>query len=209
LVSGIGVRPIADVLAEGLQRRIIEVAGRSDRDEGEQVGPRPAYQYRIVARLEHVLAYLHASISDERLADLIAGCLLLGFQTAIDLPQSPLESQAGPSESAAYSLIAPFFHGPALSIDGVEVQLRPAANWGSLLRASRVAETVEDALRRLVVARLEPFIWSSRAVASGVDGIRLASALCFPVSTHACSRMLARVAGCLDQIEASSPREDQ
>lgn len=226
-VAGLGFRPLPDVLSEVLARRSIDVTGREEADSPEerdsgQVGVQPSFRYGIRAPLADVSAFVDGAVDEARLDRLLRAFLLLDWrQRRSELNTANWWVAAGPMArpaQPAWALLAPFFHGDPLTVgrDALprEVRLRPDARWPRLLIAGRVAAVVEQALRRLRVARLDPAITNVAAVSRQphptLNGTRLAAALLCRLSTRDASRLLSQVAPTPVEVRSTSdPQADR
>jgi CRISPR-associated protein Csx17 len=198
---GLGTRALVDVLGEVLRLRAVDMLSRGsnelavDEDSGQR-GVTVAFPYRTPVPMEDAVAFLEGRIDEVRLEELLAACLLLDWDEPVDLTWS---RQAAPafdwSAPPAWQLLAPFFQ-PMRPADD-EAPLRPGFRWVPLLLAGRVAEVVEEAVRRLRVARRVPnagLTPSARAaMAATVRADRLAAALLLPISHFARRALFDRV----------------
>lgn len=201
-VPGHGHRPIAEVLAQLLVRRTVDVAGRRTEPNGDegQVGVQSAFHHGLRAPVADVAALVEGALDLARLDRLLAGLLLLDWRSpGANVDTSAWRRHAGRLERPApplWALLAPFFHGRPLDAgDAVSRTLRPASGWPALLVAGRPADVAEEALLRLRVARLEPAPASPSALAAAIDGTastRLAAALVCPLSSRDASALLRR-----------------
>lgn len=211
-VSGHRILPVVEVLANLLVRRMIDVTGRTQADDGHeagQVGVQPAFQFGLRAPLSDVAALVDGRLDEGRLDRLLAAFVLLDWRpgsrypsrtTSVKLDTSRWPKLAGPLNSPApalWALLAPFFHGPPIDPgDGFARRLRPSAGWPYLLLTGKAARVAEEALGRLRIARLDPAPTCARALGGTGDraaGARLAAALVCPLSKSSVSALLRRV----------------
>jgi CRISPR-associated protein Csx17 len=190
-VPGLGVAELAQVLSAALRLRMRDAMAKPQRGDGTtdegQVGVEPAFDFAIPAAPADIAAFVAGETDDRRISDLLSACLLFGWR---DRPKLPwvLDDDATPSPS--WALIAPFFAHREQSQRGPV--LRAAMSWPQQLITGRVEDVVEDALRRLRIARLDPAPRDHVAISADVDGRRLAAALLFPISRNACNVLLRR-----------------
>jgi CRISPR-associated protein Csx17 len=194
LVGGLGVRQTIDVLADCLIRLSIEhpgttgpwLSGSGEPSVGDgKVLARPA-------SLAAALALAEGVIDTGRLGELLGACLLLDWSKG-DRWRQP--SHATARAAPAYAVLAPFFHHR--NWPGVyALSTAPApSSWARRLEAGAVVGVVDDALRRLRIARLRPLLRSPAALAAGVDGSSLAAALLVPLTDPSIGDLLHSVAG--------------
>jgi CRISPR-associated protein Csx17 len=195
-VTGFGLRPLCQVLADAHARRSIEVARNSVVADGnaELPGVQTAFRSRIPAPAGAVSAFVNDELDDERVEALLAGMMLLDWSAQPAVGHWFGDPSAAVSSPAAcWALLAPFFHGRRLQGDNLE--LRPESAWPSLLARGRVEPVLDAALRRLRMARLQPVPTDPAVMAScGPAGPRLGAALLVPLSRTTSDALLRRVA---------------
>jgi CRISPR-associated protein Csx17 len=194
-VTGFGLRPLCQVLADAHARRSIDVARTSvaDRD-AELPGVQTAFRTRIPAPAAAVSAFVNEELDDERVEALLAGMMLLDWSAQPAVGHWFGDPSAAVSPPAAcWALLAPFFHGRRLR--GNSLELRPESAWPSLLARGRVEPVLDAALRRLRMARLQPVPTDPAVMASCAPaGPYLGAALLVPLSRTTSDALLRRVA---------------
>jgi len=207
-VVGLGVRPIHHVLADALVRRSVEATAASQNKTpyeglggpGPDAEPIPgvqtAYRWRIPAPVDDVAAFAEAEVDESRLGGLLSGLMLLDWRASVEVGHW-FQQRHGASRppAPAWSLLAPFFYGRAVrSPTGNDIRLRPGADWPAKLRANRVESVLTAALLRLRIARLDPAVADTGALARGSpSGQRIAAALMVPLSSASVSGLLRRI----------------
>jgi CRISPR-associated protein Csx17 len=181
-VPGLGERPLSEVLADVLVERAIDVARSADPGEASDGtgGIRISFRRRHPALVEDLVDLADGIVDDERLGTILSGLLLLDGWSAIDPGMLLAASDADgpcPVVAPAVSLLVPFFNGA----DRGE-PLTPGPSWAYLLRTGRLGDVVDDARRRLRIARRTPLIASTEVVAASVDAKRLPMVMLTPVS---------------------------
>jgi CRISPR-associated protein Csx17 len=147
------------------------------------------------ASLDSIACFLAGEVDENRLERLLWG-LMLADQTHLDLPRAQVDDASPlPREFALLKLL--FLPFPLRTQTG-EVIIKPEPAILSLLRANRVGEPCQIAMRRLRVSGLAPLphpssggivrdnTWREQIP---LDGHRLAAALLFPVSQSAISKL--------------------
>ena len=199
-VAGFGVRPVLDVLADALVRRVLTVQRRPARGssreadrEGGGPGVATAFRWRIGAPLDDVSAFVAEELDDARLGRLLAGLLLLDWSGSVDVGQWFGHRGGAGLLRPAWAVLGPFFHGRPVVLDGQEVELWPQSWWPARLVAGEVQAVVGDALRRLRMARLDPAPADTASLAAaGPRGRRLAAALLCPLTNGGAAVLLRR-----------------
>lgn len=216
-VPGLGSAPLDQVLSALIDRRAVDV-GRSDRDRqvDGQVGVQPAFAMAVPAPIEDVDDLLSGQLDEQRLADVLAGLLLLDFSRGSAMLTR--RSSQKPPRSPILSLLVPFLSPMAFKLSAsqstgpgaqaVEVVLRPAAWWWSALAAGAVDEVAADAVRRLAIAGLRPLVTAPNIAASAPSGRRVAAALAVPTSMADRRRCLAGVARSPSAVDATVTARD-
>jgi len=213
VVAGLGMRPVADVLADLLAARAASSIARQDLFDsgGEssvsspvpgQVGVNVAFEFSTAAPVNSVSAYLNGEIDDSRFESLLSGCLLLDFGGARVTPFEEGEDPETVVVHPAFALLAPFFHGRPFTTGRASVfGLLPDRSWPARMRSEvGVASVCGDAVHRLQVARLVPLVRSAGRLASGIDPQRLAASLTFPLSRRCARELLSRVSSTREQL---------
>lgn len=199
VVSGLGVRPIIDVLAAAHLRRGLspfQENSVSDHAVTSGAGVQTGFRRAVRPSLESVAGFVAGRVDDARLGRLLAALMLLDGWQGVRLTRGAGDHAPAAPPEPAWALLAPFFHGRPLAVEGIgEVLLRPEAGWPAQLVAGRVGVVIEAALRRLRIAHLSPAPSSVEALASAAPpGARLAAALLVPLSRSSALRLLARAA---------------
>lgn len=193
-VEGFGLRPIVDVLAAAHIRRALDAAaGREANGGGDAVGVQTAFRWRLPAPAADVAAFILGELDDGRIADLLAGLVLLDWGVDHDLTGPfHVDGPRGPVDSA-WSILAPFFHGRPIRVhDRGPVSLLPEKTWPAQLSRGHIHPVIESALRRLRIARLDPAPSDPSAIAAAAPpGSLLAAALLCPLGTKDVERLLA------------------
>lgn len=223
VVPGLGLRPLAAVLADALVARGREAQQADGADEGgiENTaggGVLMGYRWSRPAEVADVEAYLSDRVDERRLADLLAGCSLLRWSGR----PPPARKREHDPLPTAYSLMAPFAQPaqrrPARDSDGPPTDdrnqglvdrdreaptaetLRMRPSWAAALRAGRTAEVIGEALGRLRIAGLDPVISVRRGDTGGaqllarqVDAQRLPGALLLPLRAPDVANLLRAV----------------
>lgn len=202
-VTGLGTRPITDVLASVLVRRIVEAAQRAKRMRRSEAVPdgtssspgiQPAYPRRIPAPIGDVASFVNGHLDEARFGTLLSALMLLDWSAPVDVRTWFDPQEVGHLPNPAWALLAPFFHGRPIRLQDGDIHLRPEAPWPSQLAASRVEPVVRAALLRLRMAHLEPAPRDSVAIARGsAPGPRLAAAMLCPLSRPAAESLLLRI----------------
>jgi CRISPR-associated protein Csx17 len=202
LVPGLGRRPVIEVLASAHVRRVLMPAspmGSAPSDEDAGPGVQTAFQRAVPARLSDVSAFVAGDLDDVRLGKLLSALMLLDGWSKSDLSAAPGGNgdliPARPADPA-WAVLAPFFHGRRIQVGGdVPLLLRPEARWPIQLVAGQTESVLAAAIRRLGIARLDPAVTDSVALAAlAPSGARLAAALLVPLSTRSVRELLTRVA---------------
>lgn len=201
-VAGFGVQPFAAVLAQALVRRAITGGQASPSDDRpssdshggpELVGVQTAFRWRVASPLADVVAFVSDDLDDDRIGSLLAGLLLLDWRQRVEVGQW-FQHRAAPGVAPpAWALLAPFFHGRPIEVDGQAVALLPQATWPPRLACGRLEPVIEEAVRRLRIAALDPAVTDSRVIAATAPtGTRLAAALLCPLSAGGSASLLRR-----------------
>lgn len=193
-VPGLGVVGLVEVLSSALRLRVRDAITKTRRipglaEEG-QVGVEPAFDYALPALVEDIAAFVMGETDDGRISDLLRGLLLLewrGPRPEMRWPRSHLAVPPPP----AWVLTAPFFARRSHGETGPA--LRAGASWPQQLIAGRVGDVLDDALRRLRIARVDPALSSPHVMAAGVDGQRLAAGLLVPISPGSREALMHRI----------------
>ncbi|MGH9110253.1 MAG: type I-G CRISPR-associated protein Cas8g1/Csx17 [Acidimicrobiales bacterium] len=220
-VEGLGVRSVVDVLVAAHVRRAVDVLA-AHRRLGEDVrpdnGPDPGpglptgFARGRSAELLDVAALVAGTLDEDRLATLLAACMLLDWRQRVDV-RWPGAAELGAHPVAippALAVLGPFYTRQPLTArwrnqagrgtvpappDRLPppVHLRPGPEWVPLLAAGRGQVVVGGALRRLRIAGLDPVATQSSEVGLDHRGARrLAAALLFPLSPRTGARLLRR-----------------
>ncbi len=219
-VSGLGHRPLVEVLAEALvaRTRQVEARGRHEaslaagdsgraeenRPDGErdvsQVGVPMGYDACQPAPAPAIARLLQGDLDEPLLTRLLAGMLLLSgaFRPSVHDPGGAALAHLA---SPAFGVLAPFFHWQTIDPGDGRASFRPLVQptWPSRLRAGAVASVLEEAHLRLRMAGLEPAV---RHALPPVDprgwdratGTRLCAALLVPLRGIDAQVLLRRVA---------------
>jgi len=204
-VAGLGARPLVEVLSDVLRVRSVDVAnrGRSSPEpatgdaantgvEPVDDGPRGldvAFPFRTPARIDDVVAFLLGDTDDRRVEELLGGLLMLDWVGARATWTSDTHDALVPP---ALAVLGPFFQPPGQVRLGTG-RLRPGADWAALLASGRAAEVIDDALRRLRMARRIPIVGQAAVMARTVPEERLAAALLIPISPGDTRALIQRV----------------
>lgn len=218
-VEGFGARPLPDVLADALARRVLEVEahGHTGVDRDESPGVRTAFRSRIPAPEADVMAFADQEIDDARVGSLLSGLLLLNWRELPNVDQwYPPDRRLDRPPPPAWALLAPFFYGRGLALPQAgypeilePLKLKPEAAWPSMLTRGQKRGVLEAALRRLRMARLDPAPADTGVMAAaGPSGRRLAAALLIPISGRACSYLLRRTVPPQDRMSESHEHEE-
>lgn len=194
-VGGFGRVPLVNVLADVLAKRSIDASRAGPREVGI-VGVQTAFRHRIAAPLAAVVSFVAGELDDQWIERLLAALLLLDWRAKIDVATWYECPEPVGLVDPAFTLLAPFFHGRALtSTNGNEIRLIPEQSWPAQLAHDQTATALASALRRLRQARLPVAIPDSAVptmTATSSSGHRLAAALLCPISTASASRVLNR-----------------
>jgi len=194
-VEGFGIRAPADVLASALVRRAVASRERRSGDgHSEAVGVQTAFRWRVAAPVADLAAFVSGELDDDRLGRLLAALLLLDWRQRVEVGRWFERHSPGPVPPPAWAVLAPFFHGrPIEASDGLTVSLRPQATWPSRLARGHVGPVLDEAVRRLRMARLDPAVAHGDAIAKAApDGARLAAALLCPLTSGGAASLLRR-----------------
>jgi CRISPR-associated protein Csx17 len=182
-----GTGTLASNLAAVLQRRSIDAraAGLSH----------PGLASRRYASLSAIAAFLQGETDDERLEALLHGLALISWRAESAWAPRP-SSQIPPILPRVYALLKLLFLpegrlNPAGSTEPITIRHEPAIV--PLLRAGRVAETLEIADRRLRTSGLVPMTCQFHVAADVDTGTRLAAALLIPLAAPAINAIAALV----------------
>lgn len=205
-VTGFGHRPVVDVLADALCRRVVDVtragrhrgaagpaaapAGDSGRPEAA-VGLHAAFTRRpLRVPAADAVALADGLLDTRRLETLLAGVMLLRFtgRERLSWPE-PTDPVTSPVVVAVLACHSP----DPLSPWGEQVRLAPRPEWARLLAAGRVAGVAAGAHLRLRMAGLTPAFADARRAAAGVRGPALAAACLVPAAAGSLSRLLRTV----------------
>jgi CRISPR-associated protein Csx17 len=176
-------------LSAVLWRRCVEATKRAPGENASRLAPLWA---RLPAPLADVQRFLMGALDDDRVADLIWGCVLINWGVYDPREHRPVRpSDWAPDLPRVYALLKLcFLPGPfELSRAGEEVAIRPDLAILARLRAGELRAAVELAALRLRAAGLTPlatprggrpsahdFLWRLE------DAMRLAAGLLIPVS---------------------------
>jgi CRISPR-associated protein Csx17 len=142
--------------------------------------------------LDAVASFLSGEIDEQRMESLLWG-LVLTRQEREAGPSARLRFEDTSPLPRAFALLKLLFLPFPLRTDASEVIIKPDPSILPLLRAGRVAEACQIAMRRLRSSGLEPLPYRSSGGANRDDawldavplnGTRLAAALLFPVSSR-------------------------
>jgi CRISPR-associated protein Csx17 len=206
VVSGLGARATADVLAEARARRMLAAGpdGHGDRDQGDELkGVASGWQRSCPAALADVTRLACGEIDDRLLAEALGGVLLLDW----DVPWvGQLLSPEIPLLEPALCVLGPFFApGPP-----GQPSLLPEATWAAQLLHGRTEDAVRAALRRLRIAGLDPVsVDAALLAATAPPGPRLAAALLCPLSTGARRAFLDAVAAPVPDLYTHTGSEEE
>jgi len=206
-VTGLGVRPVNAVLADFLIRRTIDAASfpAGAGSETGQIGVQPSFTAAVTATLADTGLLARGAIDRDRFSDLLRACLLLDFRNPGRATWYLLDGPVA-STHPAHALLAPFFHGHPLLIDGTDIHLRPDPSWPRLLATgtrSALESVIGDALRRLRIARLDPAPSTAAAMSAGIDPLWLGAALLTPLDRSSVRRLLQQTLGLASGISDS------
>lgn len=181
-VSGLGVRPVVEVLADALIARseldplAPSGGGSRERSRGEA---EPWFDASLWPGGGDSELLAGGGVDVERLGRLLSGLLLLAPR-----PQDVrLRWRAGegqiPEPVPAWRILVPFFAGIRIDRGSGPVRLRPATTWARRLTGGNVAGVLAEALIRWQQAGFATVYDRRRveAIASGVDGHLLAASL--------------------------------
>ena len=194
-VTGLGLRPLCNVLADAHARRSVDLAASrlGDQSESEVPGTQTAFRYRMPVPLDVAAAFADGLLDDDRIEFLLAGLMLLDWSERPAYGNWFVRGQGLVSPpSPAWAILAPFFHGSPLP--GRNGVLCAQSTWPAQLSAGRVAPVIASALVRLRMARLEPLVTDVGAIArSCPPGPRLGAALLISLTNWDCGNLLSRV----------------
>lgn len=206
LVDGFGHRPLIDVLADAHAIRVIQQEQEnarlpaigssgesSDADRAETPGRLPPpFEHGTRVADTDLAAFLGGRVDLARLQRILTGLLLLNrWDNADPEPQS----EDNPPDPA-WRLLAPFYLGRPLTVEGHAVLLTPHPSWPRLLHAGRVRDVLDEAARRLRAQRLTPLIDPRHVTpgATGASGPTLSAVLMLRVTTGTAGRALTSTA---------------
>lgn len=198
-------RPIEASLPAGLTSALAEAARRrafpgAVVDEEAKERP-PAVRGALITfgrgqllQAADVRAVVAGELDEQRVADLLAGLLTVDWRGTPDTALAVGAGDVGADPSL--DLLLPFSAIAPITVPTEEdttrrVLLRPDSAWPSMLTASRTAEVLSDAARRLTISGLRHVIHPGRAPH---DGAHLAIALLLRVSERERRDALRRVA---------------
>jgi len=186
-------------LCAALERRLMD---------GDRAGcPNLPIASGRTARLGAVGMFLHEMTDDSRIEELLWGCIL-AKPPSKELDLRFASSSSSPPIPRTYALLKHLFLPGHLELErtGEEVEIRPETAVIPLLRAGRISDACDIAVRRLRAAGVIPMphthagrsgrknVWSE-SENSQIDGKRLAAALLIPISSQSIrtlSRMVLR-----------------
>ncbi len=143
------------------------------------------------ASLETIAFFLSGGIDERRLENLLWGLMLVRQGEGVDLITYPPRFQNLLPLARAFALLKLLFLPFRVPTEACEIIIKPEPAILPLLRAGRVAEACQIAMRRLRSSGLKPLPYRSSSGgnrdevwldAVPLDGTRLAAALLFPVS---------------------------
>jgi len=143
------------------------------------------------ASLETIAFFLSGGIDERRLENLLWGLMLVRQDADTGMITYPPDFQHLLPLPRVFALLKLLFFPFRLRTEAGEVIIKPEPSILPLLRAGRVAEACQIAMRRLRSSGLEPLPYRSSSGgnrdegwldAVPLDGTRLAAALLFPVS---------------------------
>lgn len=180
-IEGAWRRPICEVLADALVWRSRQATGEDQDGNALHAG----FDHAVAPSGVDATCLAAGLLDEHRLGRLLHGLLMLGPPRLRVIYWKGEE--ADPFDSVpfpALQLLAPFYYQGPLFVRGESHRLTPQPEWAALLRANRVVPVIAAALLRLRMDRLHPAPSSAdasvQAMAAGVDGTRLASALLCP-----------------------------
>jgi len=157
-----------------------------------QVGVEPAFEFAVPAAADDVAAFVQGRADTRRIESLLRGFLLLDWWGDSPSVARPTGELLDFPPTPAWAITAPFFARRPRG--GQSPILRVGHTWPQLLISGRVDDVVADALRRLRIAGVDVALSNTGAIASEVDGLRLAASLLVPISSGARSALLERIA---------------
>ena len=150
-----------------------------------------AYNESAAASLDAIALFLSRAIDEQRLENLLWGLMLVRQDADAGIITSPRRFKDLLPLPRAFALLKLLFLPFALQTEAGEVIIKPEPSILPLLRAGRVAEACQIAMRRLRASGLTPLPHRSSGGANRdeawlgavpLNGTRLAAALLFPVS---------------------------
>lgn len=203
-VSGLGARPVTEVLATALVARC-EVARRVPDSGSDPAADRrlaaPWFRRGVLTRTGDLERLAAGDADEDRLGELLVGFLLLGPRPPY--PHHVWERSTGQRLAPpippvpAWRLLAPFFSCYPMAGG---VRLHPAPGWARRIVAGDLAGVLADALVRWRQAGLTPVYDRSRvdAIADATDPGRLATALLISAPPADLDNLLVQVVPDLD-----------
>ncbi|MGH9023271.1 MAG: hypothetical protein ACRDV9_09260, partial [Acidimicrobiia bacterium] len=185
VVTGLGTRPVVEVLADVHARRFLS------REDLGGVGHAP-FRRGIPAPALQVARLCRGELDEQQLDELLRALLIIDWADVEVSPPARLEAPVGPMPLAVH---APFYRGQVLPppqglavtpspprLDGGLPGLESEPSWAAQLGAGRVVEVTEAALRRLRMARAQPVVRSGLASSQVASGAHLGAALLCRIS---------------------------
>ena len=160
-------------------------------------GVRIGFERGALVATAAVSAFVAGELDEHRLADLLAGLLTVDWRGSPDLVFPHQERPPDP----ALDLLLPFTGTAPIRVPDKAALLRPGSEWPALLQASRSAEVLLDAARRLRIAGMREVITPG---AARYAGARLAAVLLMRVPDHERLAALRRVAVLPQPIDAGN-----
>lgn len=205
-VSGLGTRPVTDVLGDVLVARC-EAARRDPEPASESSGVRgraaPWFRDGVWTRSGDLERLAAGEMDEARLGELLVGFLLMGPRPPYPRPvwkRSPDRRPAPPIPPVpAWRILAPFFSAHPLA---GALHLHPAQGWARRIVAGDLEGVLADALVRWQQEGLNPVYDRSRvdAIADSTHPARLASALLISAPPQDLETLLVQVVPDLEPI---------
>lgn len=152
-VTGLFERPVVDLLGDVLIRLTIDHPHTTPDGAPRWLGGPAA----VPCPLEAVEAFVRRDVDDERLRRLLAGCLLLDWRSYPTTYSDEADRrELGVSAHPSLALLLPFFHRRDPLRGASDRTLLAIPSWAQQLQRGDLADVLDDARRRLVVAGLEP-----------------------------------------------------
>lgn len=229
IVPGLETRPLSAVLADVLVARVREVERAAvhevEATETSSRGVLMRYRRFRPALLADIETFLAGDVNERRLSALLAGCCLLRWDD-VAWPEQTTDYDPLPT---AYAVLAPFAQPPTGRLLGQNASsgtdsatsstdrktgeradegggvaaatgLRLRPSWPAALRAGRSLAVLDEALRGLRVAGLDPGVSARAGAGRGLSLLarelnpeRLAAALLLPLRDVDVGRLLRQV----------------